>query len=84
MEGLGAKVAKAARASENMHAAWGDACCVPVSRHVWTCPDMSGHTVDTGALVRMQKYASGDLSGSGWRKYVLRQNHTIPVRRRDA
>ena len=44
-----------------------------MSEHVWTCPD----TVDTGAL--HAKICSGDLSGSGLRKYALRQNHTIPV-----
>ena len=47
--------------------------CLDMSEHVWTCPD----TVDTGAL--HAKICSGDLSGSGLRKYALRQNHTIPV-----
>ena len=47
-----------------------------MSEHVWTCPD----TVDTGVTGALHaKICSGHLSGSGLRKYALRQNHTIPL-----
>ena len=80
MQGLGAKLRKLPRQAKICTPPGGDACpvsCLDMSGHVQTCPDMSGHGGHRGAL--HAKIYSGDLSGSGLRKYALRQNHTIPV-----
>ena len=37
------------------------------------------HTPRYAHMANLRKYAAGNLSGSGLRKYALRQNHTIPV-----
>ena len=85
MQDLGAKLRKLPGQAKICTPPGGDACVVSTvdmsGQHVGTGPDMSpdmtGHGGHRGTL--HAKICSGDLSGSGLRKYALRQNHTIPV-----
>ena len=79
MQGLGAKLRKLPRQAKICTPPGGEVrvVCLDMFGHVWTCLSTSGHVRTRWTQVPLHaKICSGDLSGSGLRKYALRQNHT--------